>query len=79
MVGVFGFKNEFEFSRDECFLYFYSLINGLMKVIIRKGEIKPCFKRFVNYKDVLDITNQIFLKSEYVISRDEFIEYNECK
>ena len=74
MAGVFGFKTDIEFTREEFFLFLDSLFRGLAKVLIAKGETKPtCTIQRIRSKELMDIVNLIFQPDEAYLPREEFL------
>lgn len=78
VIGVFGFKTDIEFSRDEFFLFLDSLFRGLSKVLIVEGERGPTngFRRIAS-KDLDTLVNWIYKPGEDYINREEFLEYSQ--
>ena len=78
MVHVFGFMNEFEFSRDEFSLYLDCLFRGLPKCLILNTEYMPnppARVRRVKFSEIDRFVNEVFQPDEIVLARDNFIEY----
>ncbi len=76
IVGVFGFKTDIEFSRDEFFLFLDSLFRGLTKVLIVKGETKPVHRiKRISSKDLSNVVSWIYKPGEDYINREEFLGY----
>jgi len=76
MVGVFGFKTDIEFSRDEFFLFLDCVLRGLSKLLIVKGQNKPTPKiKRISSASLNDIVNWIYKPGEDYINREEFLGY----
>ena len=74
VIGVFGFKNDIEFSRDEFFLYLDSLFRGLSKLLIVQGQNKPTYKiKRIASKDIETLVSWIYNPGEDYINREEFL------
>ena len=73
-MGVFGFKTDIEFSRDEFFLFFDSWFRGLAKVLIIKGGNKPGSKiKRISSKDLNNLVGLIYKSGEESINKEEFL------
>ncbi len=75
LVGVFAFKTDIEFSKDEFFLMLDSLFRGLSKLLIVKGSDRPSSKLGrVSSKELFDLVGLIYKPDEAYVTKDEFLE-----